>query len=51
MIDENEIVEVASQCYIIPTGTEKPVKIVFEGTPITKQFESCDWLYQEQKEI
>ena len=51
MIDENEIVEVGSQCYIIPTCTEKPVKIVFEGTPLTMQFEGCGWLYQEQKEI
>lgn len=32
-----------SMCYIIPTGSEKPVKVVFEGTAQVKQFENRDW--------
>lgn len=32
-----------SLCYIIPTGAEKPIKVAFEGTPQTKQFENRDW--------
>ena len=32
-----------SLSYIIPTGAEKPIKVAFEGTPQTKQFENRDW--------
>lgn len=30
-------------CYIIPTGSEKPVKVAFEGSAQVKQFENRDW--------
>ena len=29
--------------YIFPTGAEKPVKIVFEGNTLVKEFENRDW--------
>lgn len=29
--------------YIIPTGSEKPVKVAFEGTAQVKQFDNRDW--------
>lgn len=32
-----------SICYIIPTGSEKPVKVAFEGSAQVKQFENRDW--------
>lgn len=32
-----------SMCYIIPTGSEKPVKVAFEGQAQVKSFENRDW--------
>lgn len=32
-----------SLAYILPTGTEKPVKVVFEGAAQVKSFENRDW--------
>lgn len=32
-----------SIAYIIPTGSEKPVKVAFEGTAQVKSFENRDW--------
>lgn len=29
--------------YIFPTGNEKPIKIVFEGQTLVKEFENRDW--------
>lgn len=30
-------------CYIMPTGTEKPVKIAFEGQTAVREHENADW--------
>lgn len=32
-----------SYCWIIPTGSEKPVKVVFQGTAQVKSFDNNDW--------
>lgn len=32
-----------SYCWIIPTGTEKPVKVAFEGSAQVKSFDNRDW--------
>lgn len=32
-----------SYCWIIPTGTEKPVKVAFEGAAQVKSFDNRDW--------
>ena len=32
-----------SYIYIFPTGSQKPVKIVFEGNTLVKNFENRDW--------
>jgi hypothetical protein len=32
-----------SLCYIIPTGSEKPVKVAFEGSAQVKSFDNRDW--------
>jgi len=32
-----------SYCWIIPTGSEKPVKVAFEGSAQVKSFENRDW--------
>lgn len=32
-----------SMCYIIPTGSEKPVKVAFEGQAQVKSFDNRDW--------
>lgn len=32
-----------SLAYIIPTGSEKPVKVIFEGSAQVKSFENRDW--------
>ncbi len=29
--------------YIFPTGSEKPINIVFEGQTLVKEFENRDW--------
>lgn len=40
--NENKVID-PSVCYIIPTGSEKPVKVAFQGTAQVKQFENRDW--------
>lgn len=30
-------------CYIIPTGSEKPVKVALEGTAVVKENDNADW--------
>ena len=32
-----------SKAYIIPSGSEKPIKVAFEGTTQVKDFENRDW--------
>ncbi len=32
--------------YIFPTGNSKPVKIVFEGTTLVREFENRDWSHE-----
>jgi hypothetical protein len=32
-----------SKAFIIPTGSEKPVKVAFEGSAQVKSFENRDW--------
>lgn len=43
--DETNAVKVIDPqvCYIIPTGSEKPVKVAFEGSAQVKSFENRDW--------
>lgn len=43
--DETNMMKVVdpSMCYIIPTGSEKPVKVAFEGAAQVKSFENRDW--------
>ena len=38
----NKVID-PSYIYIFPTGAEKPVKIVFEGNTLVKEFENRDW--------
>lgn len=44
-VDETNRVKVMdpSYIYIFPTNGEKPVKILFEGTTLVKEFENRDW--------
>ena len=49
MTDETNTEKVIdpAQCYIIPTGTEKPVKLVFEGqTAVREQENLADWSHE-----
>lgn len=43
--DETNAVKVIdpSYCWIIPTGSEKPVKVAFEGTAQVKEVDGDDW--------
>lgn len=42
--DSNEVKVIdPSLCYIIPTGSEKPVKVAFQGAAQVKSFENRDW--------
>lgn len=37
-----------SYAYIIPTGTEMPVKVAFEGQTLVREFENHDWSREVQ---
>jgi hypothetical protein len=43
--DENNTMKVIdpSYCWIIPTGSEKPVKVAFEGSAQVKEVDGHDW--------
>lgn len=44
--DSNEADQVtmpAGMAFIMPTGQDKPVKLVFEGDTLTQEFENRDW--------
>ena len=43
--DETNAVKVIdpSYCWIIPTGSEKPVKVAFEGSAQVKEVDGDDW--------
>ena len=42
-VDNSKKVIDPQTCYIIPTGSEKPVKVAFQGQAQVKQFENRDW--------